>query len=389
MRTRFLISAAVCTMGAAAASDVPARPGASVGPVPIRFTAHPVDSSVVDGYQVVVADINHDGRPDLLALSEELAWYESPRWQRHVIVARGEDPINAAVADLDGDGIPEIALAHGFSTRYAESAGSLTLLTHVGDPAGPWSRREIDRVPTSHRLRFVQVDGDAQPVLVNVPLIGAQSVAPDYRGTVPVLAYRPGAWTREVITEELHGVIHGMLVARWPGESYESVLSAGFEGVHRFHREQGRWVRERLVPGDPSAWPKSGASEIVVGRAGRARFLATIEPWHGNQVVVYREANGAWTRHVIDSTLVDGHTLVLGDFDGDGTDELVAGERQGRKSAYLYRLTNAKADTWTRMTLDDSRMAAAGCAVADLNADRRADVVCLEQARLTWYENRP
>lgn len=376
-------------MGAAAASDVPARPGPSVGPVPIRFTAHPVDSSVVDGYQVVVADINHDGRPDLLALSEELAWYESPRWQRHVIVARGEDPINAAVADLDGDGIPEIALAHGFSTRYAESAGSLTLLTHAGDPAGPWTRREIDRVPTSHRLRFVQVDGDAQPVLVNFPLIGAQSVAPEYRGTVPVLAYRPGAWTREVITEALHGVIHGMLVARWPGESYESVLSAGFEGVHRFHREQGRWVRERLVRGDPSAWPKSGASEIVVGRAGRARFLATIEPWHGNQVVVYREASGAWTRHVIDSTLVDGHTLVLGDFDGDGTDELVAGERQGRKSAYLYRLTNAKADTWTRMTLDESRMAAAGCAVADLNADRRADVVCIEQARLTWYENRP
>ena len=52
--------------------------------------------------------------------------------------------------------------------------------------------------------------------------------------------------------------------------------------------------------------------------------------------------HGVWKRHVIDDTIVDGHTIVAGDFDGDGQDEFIVGERQGKRSIYLYRATNAK-----------------------------------------------
>ena len=144
------------------------------------------------------------------------------------------------------------------------------------------------------------------------------------------------------------------------------------------------------MKGDPADWPKSGSSDIVVGHLGRERFLATIEPWHGNKVVIYRQDKGAWTRHVIDEAIADGHTIVAGDFDGDGQDELIVGERQGKRSTYLYRVTNAKEDTWSKQPLDDGGMAAAGCAVADLNGDKRPDVVCIgtATANLKWYENR-
>ena len=368
-------------------TDQAARPLA-----PLRFVAHLVDSSLAGGYQVIVADLNLDGKPDLIGLASgmrDLRWYESPNWTPHLLVGGLDAPINADVADLDGDGIPEIALAHGFSTVHAQSVGTASILSHDGDPRRPWTSREIDRLPTSHRLRFADVDGSGAPVLVNFPLIGAGAVAPDYRERVPLVMYRPGTWTREPITNDLSGVMHGILVARWGDEAQASVLSAGFEGVDRMRLNGGQWSRERVVPGDTAAWPRSGASEIAVGRAGRERFLATIEPWHGHQVVVYRRRNDRWERQVIDARLEDAHTLVVGDFDGDGTDELVVGERKGRKSAYVYRLTDAKANAWTRETLDDGRMAAAGCAVADLNGDKRPDVVCIEKARLTWYENRP
>jgi hypothetical protein len=33
-------------------------------------------------------------------------------------------------------------------------------------------------------------------------------------------------------------------------------------------------------------------------------------------------------------------------------------------------------------------MAAAACAVADLNADGRPDIACIDSTRLKWYENR-
>ena len=34
--------------------------------------------------------------------------------------------------------------------------------------------------------------------------------------------------------------------------------------------------------------------------------------------------------------LVDGHTIVTADLDGDGKDEIVAGCRQGPKAVYIY-----------------------------------------------------
>ncbi len=43
------------------------------------------------GYQLVMADLNRDGKPDLIAVDEratELAWYENPGWRRHVLGVR-------------------------------------------------------------------------------------------------------------------------------------------------------------------------------------------------------------------------------------------------------------------------------------------------------------
>jgi hypothetical protein len=356
------------------------------------FTAHTIDIGLSGGYQVVVADLNRDGRPDIIALAsglKELRWYENPGWEKHVLVTGINQPINAAAWDVDGDGIPEVALAHEFSNTYARSLGIVSILTHDGDPRGPWSIKEIDRVPTSHRLRFADIEGTGKKVLVNFPLTGSQAIAPDYRDHVSLLMYRPGEWTREVITGAEEGVVHGILATAWDGGG-ESLLSASFLGVHALRFDKGRWTRTLVVKGDPADWPKSGSSDVVAGHLGRERFLATIEPWHGNKVVVYRQDKDAWTRHVIDETIADGHTIVAGDFDGDGQDELVVGERQGRRSAYQYRVTNVRDDTWSKQPLDDGGMAAAGCAVADLNGDKHPDVVCIgtATANVKWYENR-
>ena len=356
-----------------------------------RLIGHAIDTGLTGGYQVVVADLNRDGKPDIIALAsglKELRWYENPGWDKHVIVSGINQPINAAAADVDGDGIPEVALSHEFSNVYARSQGIVSILTHQGDPTGPWSIKEIDRMPTSHRLRFADIEGHRRKVLVNFPLAGSQAVAPDYRDHVSLLMYRPGEWKREVITDAEEGVVHGILPTTWDGGKAESLLSASFLGVHLLQFDKGQWKRTLVTKGDPADWPKSGSSDVIVGHLGRERFLATIEPWHGNKVVIYRQDGGTWKRHVIDEAIADGHTIVAGDFDGDGQDELVVGERQGQRSAYLFRMTNARDDTWSKQPLDDG-MAAAGCAVADLNADKRPDVVCVgtATANLKWYEN--
>jgi len=364
----------------------------SIGALGARFTPHTIDTGLTGGYQVVVSDLNRDGRPDVIALASgltELRWYENPGWQRHVLVTGIAQAINMAAYDVDADGIPELALAYEFSNVYAQSRGIVSILAHQGDPAGPWSMKEIDRLPTSHRLRFVDIDGSGKKVLVNFPLIGPHAVAPDYRDKVALVMYRPPQWTREVITDAEEGIVHGIFPTSWDGGSHESLLSGSFLGIHLLQFDRGHWSRTLLARGDPADWPKGGTSDLVVGHLGRDRYIAAIEPWHGGNIAVYRqEAHDVWTRHVIDDMIRDGHTIVAGDFDGDGQDEFIVGERAGRRSVYLYRATGATSDAWTKEALDDGDMAAAGCAVADLSGDGRPDVVCIGTAtsNLKWYE---
>ena len=359
----------------------------------IEFAAHTIDTGLTGGYQVVVSDLNRDRKPDIIALAtglKEVRWYENPGWTRHVLVGGINRPINLAAHDVDKDGIPEIGLAHEFTSVYANSAGVISILTHQGDPTRPWSIREIDRLPTSHRIRFADITGNGKKVLVNFPLIGSKAVAPEFRDRVPLVVYRPGSWTRELITDADEGVVHGILTAPWDSGRRDTALSASFLGVHVHQFDRGRWTRTLVVKGDPGAWPKSGSSDVAIGRLGRERFLATVEPWHGNKVAIYRQVEGTWVRHVIDETIADGHTIVAGDFDADGRDEIIVGERQGKRSAYLYRITSTKDDSWSKESLDSGDMSAAGCAVADLNADGRPDVVCIgtATANMKWYENR-
>jgi hypothetical protein len=357
---------------------------------PARFREHTIATGLKGGYQVVIADLNHDGKPDLIALASgmaELVWYENPTWERHVIAGGFSRMINCAAWDADGNGIPVIVLASGFANEAKNSDGIVSVLRHDGDPRRPWKVTEIDRLTTSHRLRWADIHGNGNKVLVNAPLTGAHADAPEYRDHTPLVLYRPGEWKRELIGDENQGVVHGIYVVDWDAAGHDDILTASFVGIdlYRFGKD-GHWSRTEIAKGDPAAWPKGGSSDVAVGRAGGRRYLATIEPWHGNQVAVYQTKGQGWERKVIDASLVDGHTIWTADLNGDGDDEIVAGFRGGKHSVFVYY---AERDGWSKQVLDDGGMAAAACAVADLNGDGRSDVACIGSAtaNLKWYEN--
>ncbi len=356
---------------------------------PARFAEHTIATGLRGGYQVVVADLNHDGKPDLIALASgmpELVWYENPGWERHVIAGGLNRMINCAALDIDGDGIPEIVLASEFANQAKDSAGVVSLLKHNGDPRQPWTVTEIDRLTTSHRLRVAKIDG-GKPVVVNAALTGAKAAAPDYRDQTPLVFYRAGEWKRQIISDENSGVVHGIWVIDWDGDGRDEILTASFTGIHLFKLgKDAKWSRTEIAKGDPAPWPKSGSSDVAVGMLGKERYLAAIEPWHGNQVAIYRQREAKWQRNVIDEALVDGHTIVTADLNGDGLDEVVAGYRGQGRSVFVYY---PDGEHWTKTVLDDGGMGAAACATADLNGDRRVDVVCIGSAtaNLKWYEN--
>lgn len=356
---------------------------------PVRFLEHTVATGLKGGYQVVAADLNHDGRPDLIALASgmrELVWYQNPGWLRHVIAGNLEEMINLAAADIDGDGIPEIVLASGFAMEARKSTGIISVLHHDGDPRQPWSIREIDRFPSSHRLRWANVEG--KKIVVDQPLTGAGVEHPEDHGHTPLVYYTPDGWKRRQISEADEGVVHGVYIVDWDGDGSDEILTASFAGIHLYKLgRDGRWSRTEIARGDPAPWPKCGSSDVAVGRLGKERFLAVIEPWHGNLVSVYRQDGGKWQRHVIDDSLSDGHTILAADLNGDGSDEIVAGYRG--KGVNIYYAQDPRRERWSKETLDSS-ITAAGCAIADLNGDGRPDIACIGSgtANLKWYENR-
>ena len=83
----------------------------------LRFDRRVIDADLPGGYQVEVADVNGDKKPDIIALGgSTCAWYENPTWKKRIVTSGKQTPgiISSATADLDGDGKAEIAIGYDF-----------------------------------------------------------------------------------------------------------------------------------------------------------------------------------------------------------------------------------------------------------------------------------
>src|SRR5690349_8066957 len=222
-----------------------------------RFREKLLSKAIQFGYQLIAVDLNGDGKKDLIAIDEratEVAWFENPTWERHVLATNVPRPLNATCYDLDGDGIPEIILAYRFETSPEKSVGNVALLTHGKDVREPWMSREIDRVPTAHRVRWIDPEGNGKKALLLGPMVGKQ-FPPAEGDSVPIYLYRPGQWKRETISDEPRGVLHAINPVDWDGSGRQQLLAASYAGLHRLEFRTGKWQATHLTQGDPRPWP--------------------------------------------------------------------------------------------------------------------------------------
>jgi hypothetical protein len=354
------------------------------------------------GYAVRLIDMNGDKRLDIAIVdSDRILWLENPNWDEHVLIEKQTKPDNVcfAPADIDGDGQLDFAVGAEWKPF---NGGDLQWISGKS-PTEKWDVHRIGNVHTVHRINFADLDGDGQPELIVAPLMGEKTTAPNWsEATVKLTSYKipknplADKWEPTVINEDLH-VTHNFQVTDFNHDKRPDILVVSFEGVHLLEAtNSGAWTRTRIGTGNQETSPNKGASEIRHGKLAGGDYVATVEPWHGHQIVVYTKPKedrkpGAkewlWDRQVIDEELKWGHAVQCANLDDDEDQELIIGVRDDldpadknkRRGLRIYDPSD-NGRKWTRTIVDPGSVAIEDAAAGDLNGDGKVDIVAVGRA---------
>ncbi len=352
-----------------------------------KFRTLVVDPRIGVGSDLAIADVDGDGKLDILIADKQaLVWYRNPDWTRINIAGKLSDYEHitiSAAAEKGGSGrLERLAVTDGKPWDPTATNGKSFYLTPPPDRTQPWTATALPLDATAHRSQW-WFAGDGSLALMEVPLHGLNNKDGAGEGMKLALCRTSdpvvGKWSPQSIQTSLH-LSHSFIPENDGGAPGRFLIGCK-EGVAEFTPETGDVKLIVTAERDGS----QGAGEVGCGHLpGGRRFIATVEPMHGTQVVVYAEKpDHSWERKVVDGTLTDAHALVVGDLLGVGSDQVVAGSRQanaaGKFGVNFYAPPGDSGD-WRKTSVDENDMACERLALADLNGDGKLDIIAAGRA---------
>jgi hypothetical protein len=118
------------------------------------WTKHLIAANQKDATNIVIHDMNGDGKPDFVASRGHgagIVWYEAPNWTSHDIAPGLKGPHSLAVDDLNGDGFPDVITV----AKDARVAA-----WYENDGNGRFVEHRFDDNQSAYDIRLVDMDGD-------------------------------------------------------------------------------------------------------------------------------------------------------------------------------------------------------------------------------------
>lgn len=367
------------------------------------FRLETIDEEVTDGYWITAADIDGDGRIDLVTsgvADGRIRWYRNSDWTRREIIQLHR-PVAVDTADITGTGRPDLIVCHEYGRTLSECKPEEGLVSWLENPgadvaSGTWERHDIGQLCSAHRVLGVRLkDGEHIRVLA-APMVGPSGGREALSEPVRLTAYQPqgsptGEWSAEIIDDSSHLLVHELTPSRRAYRpSNGPFLIASAEGVTElaFDPSTCTWRTTSIGSGELTQQTRTGfqgSNSASAGRlnGGHGSYIAALEPFHGNTVAVYTRpasTGGHWTRTVLDvfgdpNELGEGpgHDLVCADFDGDGEDEFLVALRgpEPWQGVHYYKAVDAARGLWAKKRV--STESAARIAVADFTGNGRLD----------------
>jgi Chitobiase/beta-hexosaminidase C-terminal domain/FG-GAP-like repeat len=304
---------------------------------------------------VTVADINQDGRRDVVLSAAEtegrLSWFEAPReairgtWKEHLI----QDPVDYAhtfkVADMNNDGKPDVVFAEMQQSAHKRVGFFLN------EGGGANWKLQVVATTGSHNIRVADVDRDG-----DFDIIGANW------NTETDPNHAPTEMWRNLLNDRRHA--QHLSLDKWTYIPIDS--QRGKWGDF----DKPEWLRYfGLAIGDVNG---DGLLDISARYGKDGKSLA----WWQNP----GNGSGNWVRHTVGQTPIEMDRDVMADINGDGRPDIVVTEENAWSgdSVFWFEQTGSRGNpNWLRHTLV-TQFTTNSLEVADMNNDGNLDVIAAE-----------